>query len=54
MLKKYKPKETEFVTTYFNSTTKTMMNHKFGLELFKKIRTKSVTGLMKDLVGLLN
>ena len=31
-LKKYKPnEEIEFTPVYFNSTTKTVMNHKFGL-----------------------
>ena len=33
MLKKYKPTgEIEFRAVYFNSTTKTAMNHKFSLE----------------------
>ena len=33
MLKKYKPNgEIEFRTVYFNSTTKTVINHKFSLE----------------------
>ena len=33
MFKKYKPKgETEFRPVYFNSTTKTLINHKFSLE----------------------
>ena len=42
MLKKYKPDgEIEFRPVYFNSTTKTVIRHK-------------LTGLMKDLVGLLN
>ena len=31
MLKKYKPKEIEFTSVCFNSTTKTVINHKFGL-----------------------
>ena len=31
-LKKYKPnEEIEFTPVYFNSTTKTVINHKFGL-----------------------
>ena len=33
MLKKYKPnEEIEFRPVYFNSTTKTAINHKFSLE----------------------
>ena len=33
MLKKYKPNgEIEFRTVYFNSTTKTVINHKFSLK----------------------
>ena len=33
MLKKYKPnEEIEFRPVYFNSTTKTVINHKFSLE----------------------
>ena len=33
MLKKYKPNgEIEFTTVYFNSTKKTLINHKFSLE----------------------
>ena len=33
MLKKYKPKgEIEFRPVYFNSATKTLINHKFSLE----------------------
>ena len=32
-LKKYKPVgETEFTSVYFNSTTKIVINHKFGLD----------------------
>ena len=35
MLKKYKPNgEIEFTPVYFNSTTKTVINHKFRLEIF--------------------
>ena len=39
MLKKYKPNgEIEFRPVYFNSTTKTVINHKFSLEnAFQKI-----------------
>ena len=34
MLKKYKPNgETDFRPVYFNSTTKTMMNHEFNLKI---------------------
>ena len=33
MLKKYKPNgEIEFRPVYFNSTTKIVINHKFGLD----------------------
>ena len=32
VLKKYKSTETEFSSVYFNSTTKTMINHKFDLD----------------------
>ena len=35
MLKKYKPNgRIEFRPVYFNSTTKTVINHKFRLEIF--------------------
>ena len=39
MLKKYKPNgEIEFCPVYFNSTTRTVINHKFGLEnVFQEI-----------------
>ena len=39
MLKKYKPNgEIEFRPVYFNSTTKTVINHKFSLEnVFQEI-----------------
>ena len=38
MLKKYKGIEIEFFPVYFNSTTKTVINHKFDLEkAFQKI-----------------
>ena len=54
-LKKYRPGgEIEFSPVYFNSTTKTVINHKLVLtNLFKKFCTGLITGLMKDLVGLL-
>ena len=32
MLKKYKSAEIEFAPVYFDSTTKTVMNHRFTLE----------------------
>ena len=33
ILQKYKPNgEIEFVPVYFNSTTKTVINHRFGLD----------------------
>ena len=56
MLKKYMPNgEIEFRSVYFNSTRKTVINHKFSLEiLLKKFCTGLITGLMKDLAGLLN
>ena len=39
MLKKYKPnEEIEFRVVYFNSTTKTVINHKYSLKnSFQKI-----------------
>ena len=37
-LKKYKRTEIEFAPVYFNSTTRTVINHKFDLEkAFQKI-----------------
>ena len=52
-LKKYEPKgEIEFTPIYFNSTTETMINHKFGLD--HKFCTGLITGLMKGQAGLLN
>ena len=56
MLKKYKPDgEIEFRSVYSNSTTKTVINHKFKLEnSFKKCCTWLIIGLMKDLAILLN
>ena len=52
MLKKYKSNgEIEFRPVYFNSTTKTGINHKFSLEnAFQETFKK----LMKDLAELLN
>ena len=52
LLKKYKGTEIEFPAVHFNSTTKTLVNHKFDLD--KKFSTELTTGLTKDLVGLLN
>ena len=56
MLKKYKlNEEIELTPVYFNSTTKTVINHKFSLEnAFQKFCTELITGLMTDLAGLLN
>ena len=56
MLKKYKPKaEIEFILVYFNSTTKTVINHQFSIEnTFQEILHMMITGLIKDLSGLLN
>ena len=56
MLKKYKPnREIEYKPVYFNSTTKTVANHKYSLEnAFKKFFNGLIIRLMKDLVGLLN
>ena len=53
MLKKYKPsREIEFRPVYFNSTTKTVINHKFSLKnAFKKFCAGLITELMKDLGG---
>ena len=41
-LKKYKPdREIEFTPVYFNSTTKTVINHKFSLQnVFQEILYK--------------
>ena len=56
MLRKYKANgEIEFRPVYFNSTTKTVINHNLVSQmLFKKFCTGLIIGLMKDLVGLLN
>ena len=59
MLKKYKPNgEIEFRPVYFNSITKTMINHKSSLgnafhEIFYRT-DELITGLMKDLARLLH
>ena len=54
-LKKYKLQgEIKFTPVYFNSPTKIVINHKFGLEKsFQEIDTGLITRLMKDLVRLL-
>ena len=56
MFKRYKPNgKTEFRRVCFNSTTKTVINYKFSLKnAFQEICTGLITGLMKDLAGLLN
>ena len=56
MVKKYKPNgEIEFRPVCFNSSTKSVINHKFSLEnAFKKFCTGLIPGLMKYLPGLLN
>ena len=54
-LEKCKSKgEIEFTPVYFNSPTETVINHKFGFDLFMNFCTGLIVGLMKDLVGLLN
>ena len=55
-LKKCKGTEIEFSPVYFNSTTKTVINHKLDLDksYIKIFWRELITGLMKDLVGLLN
>ena len=51
-LEKYKPKgEIEFSPFYFNSTTKIV--NLVSANLFKKFCTGFITGLLKDVVGLL-
>ena len=54
-LKKYNSDgEIEFTSVYFNSATKIVISHNLVLKkLFKKSRTGLITGLMKNLVGLL-
>ena len=55
MFKKEPNGEIEFRPVYFNSTTKTVINHTFALEnAFQKTLKGLITGLMKDLTGLLN
>ena len=51
ILKKYKRIAIELAPVYFNLTTKTVINYKFHFEsAFQGL----ITGLMKDLAGLLN
>ena len=49
MLKKYKPNgEIEFRPVYFNSTTKTVINHKFSLEnAFQEILYRSYNWIIE-------
>ena len=49
MLKKYRPNgDIELKPVYFNSTTKTVINHKFSLKnAFQKLCIGLITGLMK-------
>ena len=56
LLKKYKLNgEIEFAPVYFNSVTKTVINHRFRLEnSFQEILYILMSGLMTDLAGLLN
>ena len=56
LLKKYKSNgEIEFAPVYFNSSTKTIINHRYKLDnLFKKFYIELMHGLIEDLVGLLN
>ena len=62
LLNKYKVIENELSPVCFNSTKKTVINHKFDLgksfqDYFSRIfsiYTELITGLVKDLVGGLN
>ena len=55
MFKKEPNGEIEFRPVYFNTTTKTVINHTFVLEnAFQKTLKGLMTGLLKDLTGLLN
>ena len=55
LLKKYKPNENiEFAPVYFNSLTKTVINHKFKLENSFEETLYMMFGLIKDLAGMLN
>ena len=56
LLKKYKINgEIKFSTVYFNSTTETVINHRFKLEnSFQEILYMIDVWINEDLVGLLN
>ena len=55
LFQKYKGTEIEFSPVYFNSKTKTVLNHKIDLDKsFQKISHRTDNWSMKDLVGLLN
>ena len=56
LLKKHRSNvEIEFTPVYFNSSTKTIVNHRYKLiSLFKKFYIELMHGLIEDLVGLLN
>ena len=56
MLKEYKLNgEIEFAPVSFNSTTKTVIRHKFSLKnTFQEILHMTEPGLMKDVAELLN
>ena len=56
LLKKYRSNgEIEFALGYFNSSTKTIINHRYNLiNLFKKLYIELIHGLIEDLAGLLN
>lgn len=53
LLSKYnKNTDKEFAPDYFNSTTKTVIGPKYGLDkYFQKVLLELITGLMKNLVG---
>ena len=55
LFQKYKGTEIEFSPVYFNSKTKTVLNHKIDPDKsFQKISHRTDNWSMKDLVGLLN
>ena len=56
LLKKYKHNgKIEFDPVYFNSFTKTVINHRFKLEIFfQEMLCMIDFGLIKDLAGMLN
>ena len=54
-LKKHKNTEIEFAPVYFNSTTKTVINHKFSLKnTFQEILYRIGNWINEGLAGLLN